>query len=808
MSRRPGLLSFDPEDDEEESSSPASSAKKRYTPTTAGVTKSVSPFSSPLSSSPFSSSSSSSPAREKRERERQRRHDERKKRGSRSRSGSGARSVSEKKRERVKDPSAGEPQSGDCASHESRERRRQKGRQDARRGEAKSAHERERRHSDSGETRSSRLEREREHDREERGRSDSEDAARRRAADGGGGSDGATPAASQRKSASGFKKMGELTRAKFLVEQQQEQEEKRLQHKKELQSEHILERVLGRARASSRAQRREPSTMSLHERASFASFSAEAAPTSPRYDRDLSRRSSSSSPPLSPASSFSALDQDDESSSLFSCSSLSSAGSFGDGVFTSFASTSLFSAGAGGERKSKPKTESSAERGFALSFGVSATVGRRQKMEDTTRVVPCFLDGGAAYFAMFDGHNGSDLALFAALHMHSLLEETLEASSSPCSVASLTKATIQRSLVDVFHHLDRSYERQNPRAADGATALVMVVRWLEDRRCLNQRRRKGEARGDGAHSARGDSAEEEKRRKKVEIHVAHAGDTRAVLGSILSGRRSGLRGDAEEEAAAVRKTKVKAERLTHDHKPNREDERRRIDRHGGTVIDLGCPRVMVGSVDMALAVSRCLGDFALKRCSEHIVLATPDVSSREIESGRDSFIVIASDGLWDVLTDEEAAKLIQRRIDAFFNEKPKQHETSESQRVADARVAARETCKAQTEQQVAPPAERRDGWYDEGEEANSEEKESGTWWSRSRCRSDAGRREDASAEAAPEKAEQDIEAEDAEAFEDYVPKAVLEKAANDLIKVALARMSQDNISVLILHFAWTRKKTA
>ncbi|CAL8468810.1 g8351 [Coccomyxa elongata] len=115
------------------------------------------------------------------------------------------------------------------------------------------------------------------------------------------------------------------------------------------------------------------------------------------------------------------------------------------------------------------------------------------------------------------------------------------------------------------------------------------------------------------------------------VVVAHVGDSRAVLS------RGG-----------------RAIALSEDHKPNRSDERSRIEAAGGVVVWAGTWRV--GGV---LAVSRAFGDRLLKR----YVVATPDVREEKLTS-QDDVMILASDGLWDVLTNQEAVSLIKDILDA------------------------------------------------------------------------------------------------------------------------------------------------
>ena len=121
------------------------------------------------------------------------------------------------------------------------------------------------------------------------------------------------------------------------------------------------------------------------------------------------------------------------------------------------------------------------------------------------------------------------------------------------------------------------------------------------------------------------------------LTVANAGDSRAVLS-----RRG--------EAAA----------LSRDHKPADEDERARIQNAGGFVQE--------GRVNGSLALSRAIGDLEYKRSKtlpahEQIVTAHPEITVTELKEG-DEFLIIACDGIWDVLTSQQTVDYVRQRIDA------------------------------------------------------------------------------------------------------------------------------------------------
>uniref|UniRef100_A0A7N0TCR9 protein-serine/threonine phosphatase n=1 Tax=Kalanchoe fedtschenkoi TaxID=63787 RepID=A0A7N0TCR9_KALFE len=113
--------------------------------------------------------------------------------------------------------------------------------------------------------------------------------------------------------------------------------------------------------------------------------------------------------------------------------------------------------------------------------------------------------------------------------------------------------------------------------------------------------------------------------------VANVGDSRAII----------CRGG---EAIAV----------SRDHKPDQTDERQRIEDAGGFVMWAGKWRV--GGV---LAVSRAFGDKLLKQ----FVVVDPEIQEERIDTSLE-FLILASDGLWDVVTNEEAVDMVKPIHDA------------------------------------------------------------------------------------------------------------------------------------------------
>ncbi|GAA5969027.1 hypothetical protein JCM3765_005270 [Sporobolomyces pararoseus] len=110
---------------------------------------------------------------------------------------------------------------------------------------------------------------------------------------------------------------------------------------------------------------------------------------------------------------------------------------------------------------------------------------------------------------------------------------------------------------------------------------------------------------------------------KRTLYTANAGDARAVLS------RNG-----------------QAVRLSHDHKASDAKEAERIDQAGGFIMNQ--------RVNGYLAVSRALGDSAMKQ----FVVGSPYTTETTL-GPEDEYLIIACDGLWDVISDQEAVDLLK-----------------------------------------------------------------------------------------------------------------------------------------------------
>lgn len=231
------------------------------------------------------------------------------------------------------------------------------------------------------------------------------------------------------------------------------------------------------------------------------------------------------------------------------------------------------------------------------SFGSHSEQNQRSHMED--RHIAVDLTSNAAFpsahraglFCVYDGNGGHEVAEFLAQHVQAAL------------LAAGAEAITQRplkALGDAVDSAERqlllSYAEGNSTAAAAGSTLCAVL-LIDDK-----------------------------------LHVAHVGDSRAVL---------------------ARATETK--QLTRDHKPGCSIEAKRI-----LSDDPDAHITSDGYLYGELAVARNIGSAHLKRDpSRKALIATAEVATFELRP-TDDFVLIASDGLWDAISSNEAVSCARR----------------------------------------------------------------------------------------------------------------------------------------------------
>jgi protein phosphatase PTC1 len=121
------------------------------------------------------------------------------------------------------------------------------------------------------------------------------------------------------------------------------------------------------------------------------------------------------------------------------------------------------------------------------------------------------------------------------------------------------------------------------------------------------------------------------------IYLCYEGNKRVVYSGNVGDSRSILL----RESGALR--------LSYDHKAIDKEEQKRVKQEGGVIIR----KRLYGT----LAVTRSLGDFEMKETIS-CLSNKPHITRTEILDS-DTFLIIASDGVWDVIKDEDVYELVK-----------------------------------------------------------------------------------------------------------------------------------------------------
>lgn len=214
------------------------------------------------------------------------------------------------------------------------------------------------------------------------------------------------------------------------------------------------------------------------------------------------------------------------------------------------------------------------------------------------------------FFGVFDGHGGKLTARVSALKLHDEIKKQYMSKEVVKGDAAQDVKKYGEAMVAAFKKFDTVTLRSIPdleshRDCSGTTANVVYIH-------------------------------------PQYLVVANAGDSRSVLGKIGAGK----------DAAGI-----EVEPMSKDHKPSDAPERARIVAAGG--------HVSMNRVDGDLAVSRALGDFIYKNPKlppeKQKVSPVPDIKIH-LRSSKDRYLILACDGIWDVMTNAEAVDFVHSRV--------------------------------------------------------------------------------------------------------------------------------------------------
>lgn len=241
-----------------------------------------------------------------------------------------------------------------------------------------------------------------------------------------------------------------------------------------------------------------------------------------------------------------------------------------------------------------------------MYYGISAMQGWRAQMEDDhVQILSLPQVKDCSLFGVYDGHGGDMVAHYAARHFPDILQNTklLTPSMEDDAFVTASKSAFELSLMQIDADMRKLPQVESGQDQSGSTSVMTLV-------------------------------------GPRHIVCANTGDSRAVLA------RSG-----------------QAVTLSNDHKPYLPVEKERIEKANG--------QVKFNRVNGDLAVSRALGDFVYKRCEtvddkEQAVTAFPEIIVEKREA-QDQFIVLACDGIWDVMSSQE---VVDKILDMLRNGRP------------------------------------------------------------------------------------------------------------------------------------------
>uniref|UniRef100_A0A7E4W0M6 PPM-type phosphatase domain-containing protein n=1 Tax=Panagrellus redivivus TaxID=6233 RepID=A0A7E4W0M6_PANRE len=264
----------------------------------------------------------------------------------------------------------------------------------------------------------------------------------------------------------------------------------------------------------------------------------------------------------------------------------------------------------------KPKTEKTNHIGNGRDYRyvVASMQGWRIDMEDAHTVEIQITNSPPfetwSFFAVFDGHAGRRAAFHSAENLLQTILETdefqklaVELNSNGHEMTEKCQQYIKDGMRTGFLQLDAAMDESNSdeKERSGTTAICAIM-------------------------------------TSDNIFVANLGDSRGVIS----------RTDNDIFA-------------TEDHKPYLEKERERILKAGGSV--------MIQRVNGSLAVSRALGDYEYKSVpglcpTEQLVSPEPDVYVLNRNKETDEFLILACDGIYDVLENDKLCELVRSRLQA------------------------------------------------------------------------------------------------------------------------------------------------
>ena len=241
--------------------------------------------------------------------------------------------------------------------------------------------------------------------------------------------------------------------------------------------------------------------------------------------------------------------------------------------------------------------------------GYSSMQGWRKTMEDAHLISN--IDEDRSILGVYDGHQGNQVSQFCANEMINTLKSSEHFPHS-----------LEEAFIDAYLSIDAKMK-----TAEGSKMLADICKTenYDNEMIVHGKCDMSKEIGSTAVTC------------VIEdnlISVANCGDSRAIL---------------------VRNDEIV--QLTTDHKPNVKSEADRIRQCGGVIRN--------NRVNGNLSLTRALGDTQFKKgndVNKYIISPVPEVTNVDVD-GSEEMIVMACDGVWDVMSNEEIVKEIKDRLE-------------------------------------------------------------------------------------------------------------------------------------------------
>jgi len=306
--------------------------------------------------------------------------------------------------------------------------------------------------------------------------------------------------------------------------------------------------------------------------------------------------------------------------------------------------------------------------------------------------------GGLSLFGVFDGHGGREVALFCQKRFPDEIRRQLQSLRGSSQASDKPGGTLGEALRNGFHTMDDllispDHEREllllkqgktigsssssspagpsgSPSGSADADPDASSEEEADERRGREgpEAKDKGPLTREEATQAMMKMALMRRRQDEAApgsatAHVADSVGCTAVC--VLMSQAEVICANAGDSRAIMCRAGKPVE-LSHDHKPNDETERRRIEAAGGRVEEIRVGPRVHHRVNGNLNLSRAIGDMEYKKRPElgperQMICSTPDLIAVPLTQ-EDEFILLACDGIWDVKSNQEVCDFVGARL--------------------------------------------------------------------------------------------------------------------------------------------------